>query len=154
VLAGFPLLLGGVPAGAQTVDSAALRAAALQRSNSLKTVTVPDPSHFTTFIRPDTCATDPSVPQPCGREALQVLGKALFWDQQVGSDGQACASCHFHAGADNRSKNQLNPGFRGGNSVFNENSPSHQPYGPNYQLTAGDFPFHQVLPVDINPELD
>src|SRR5262245_49478571 len=29
------------------------------------------------------------------------LGKALFWDMQVGSDGvQACASCHFAAGAD------------------------------------------------------
>lgn len=43
------------------------------------------------------------------RAALQ-LGKALFWDMQVGSDGvMACASCHFHAGADNRTKNQLNP---------------------------------------------
>jgi len=31
VLVGFPLLLGVVPAGAQTVDSAALRAAALLR---------------------------------------------------------------------------------------------------------------------------
>ena len=39
-----------------------------------------------------------------------VLGKALFWDMSVGSDGiQACATCHFHAGADNRVKNQLNP---------------------------------------------
>jgi cytochrome c peroxidase len=46
------------------------------------------------------------------REAAVQLGKALFWDMQVGSDGvQACASCHFHAGADNRSKNQLNPGL-------------------------------------------
>src|SRR5262249_16436181 len=135
VLAGFPLLLGVVSAGAQTVDSAALRAAALQHTNSLKTVTVPDPSNFNTFIRPDTCTNDPSIPQPCGREALKVLGKALFWDQQVGSDGQACASCHFHAGADNRSKNQLNPGFRGGNSVFNQNSPGNQPFGPNYPLT-------------------
>jgi len=61
VLVGFPLLLGGMPAGAQTVDSAALRAAALQRTNSLKTVTVPDPSNFTTFVRPDTCVTDFSV---------------------------------------------------------------------------------------------
>src|SRR5512138_1696482 len=31
------------------------------------------------------------------------LGKALFWDMQAGSDGKtACASCHFHAGADRR----------------------------------------------------
>src|SRR3954462_6173671 len=35
------------------------------------------------------------------------LGKALFWDMQAGSDGrQACASCHFNAGADNRNRNQ------------------------------------------------
>ena len=40
-----------------------------------------------------------------------VLGKALFFDQQVGSNGQACYSCHFHAGADTRLKNQLTPGF-------------------------------------------
>ena len=40
-----------------------------------------------------------------------VLGKALFWDQQVGSDGQACASCHFSAGADPRLRNVLTPGF-------------------------------------------
>jgi cytochrome c peroxidase len=44
------------------------------------------------------------------REAAVQLGKALFWDMQVGSDGvQACASCHFHAGTDNRTKNALNP---------------------------------------------
>lgn len=44
------------------------------------------------------------------RVAAVQLGKALFWDMQVGSDGiQACASCHFHAGADNRATNALNP---------------------------------------------
>ena len=41
-----------------------------------------------------------------------ALGKALFWDMQVGSDGiQACASCHFRAGADPQSKNQVSPGL-------------------------------------------
>jgi cytochrome c peroxidase len=36
-------------------------------------------------------------------EAAIALGKAFFWDMQVGSDGQtACASCHFKAGADGR----------------------------------------------------
>ncbi|MFM7830171.1 MAG: cytochrome c peroxidase, partial [Planctomycetaceae bacterium] len=36
-------------------------------------------------------------------QLLVALGKAFFWDQQVGSDGQtACASCHFRAGADAR----------------------------------------------------
>src|SRR6266508_1467070 len=33
-------------------------------------------------------------------QSLVALGKALFWDVQVGSDGRtACATCHFHAGA-------------------------------------------------------
>jgi cytochrome c peroxidase len=44
--------------------------------------------------------------------ALVRLGKALFWDMQVGSDGiMACASCHFNAGEDIRSKNQVSPGL-------------------------------------------
>src|SRR5438876_2988110 len=39
------------------------------------------------------------------------LGKALFWDIQAGGDGQiACATCHFHSGADNRTLNTLHPG--------------------------------------------
>src|SRR5262245_3075497 len=38
-------------------------------------------------------------------DATVRLGKALFWDVQLGSDGlTACASCHFHAGADSRVK--------------------------------------------------
>src|SRR4029077_12746637 len=38
------------------------------------------------------------------------LGKSLFWDMQVGSDGvRSCGSCHAHAAADNRTKNQINP---------------------------------------------
>ena len=65
---------------------------------SLKTVPTPEPKNLMRFVR--------------DRAAAIVLGKALFWDQQVGSDGQACASCHFHAGADSRSKNQLDPGLR------------------------------------------
>src|SRR6266849_938666 len=105
---------------------------------SLKTVPVPVPANIANFIKDNAAAI--------------ALGKALFWDQQIGSDGQACASCHFHAGADNRSKNQLDPGLRnqlipGGDSAF---SP---PFGPNYQLTANDFPFHKVVDPNINPEL-
>ena len=48
-------------------------------------------------------------------KAFRQLGKALFWAQEIGSGGkagkpgQACASCHFHAGADPRSQNQVNP---------------------------------------------
>ncbi|MEZ4601173.1 MAG: cytochrome c peroxidase [Syntrophotaleaceae bacterium] len=60
------------------------------------------------------------VPQPVpeagaftiiDQDAAIRLGKALFWDVQVGSDGQmACASCHFSAGADNRRTNTVHPG--------------------------------------------
>jgi len=42
--------------------------------------------------------------------ALLQLGKALFFDVGAGSDGNACASCHFAAGADNRVSHQLTPG--------------------------------------------
>lgn len=45
------------------------------------------------------------------RQAAILLGKALFWDMEIGSDGStACASCHYHAGVDHRITNQLNPG--------------------------------------------
>jgi cytochrome c peroxidase len=81
-------------------------------------------------------------------EALVDLGKALFWDKQVGSMKVACASCHFHAGADNRITNQLNPGSL-------DPSPAGRLFsrlrtgagGPNYTLNLNDFPFH--LKADI-----
>jgi hypothetical protein len=51
------------------------------------------------------------LPTAAGRDAAIRLGKALFWDVQVGSDGEiACASCHFSAGADNRTVNTVHPG--------------------------------------------
>jgi cytochrome c peroxidase len=74
-------------------------------------------------------------------EMARALGKALFWDMQVGSDGvQACASCHFRAGADPRSKNQLSPGLLnvGGADL------SYTTGGPNTQLVAADFPLTRL----------
>jgi len=72
------------------------------------------------------------------RVAAVRLGKALFWDMQMGSDGvQACASCHFHAGADDRTKNQLNPGTLAGDGTLTVR-------GRNETLTAADFPFHKL----------
>ncbi|MFM7323305.1 MAG: cytochrome-c peroxidase, partial [Armatimonadota bacterium] len=62
------------------------------------------------------------------------LGKALFWDMQAGSDGTACASCHYQAGSDGRDRNQLSPAF---DSVFDS------AHTVNYQLTLADFPFTQ-----------
>jgi cytochrome c peroxidase len=76
------------------------------------------------------------------QSAIQ-LGKALFWDMSVGSDGVACASCHFHAGADNRTDNQLNPGMLNISNPATASSFNINPLnegGPNYSLKAGDFP--------------
>ena len=95
---------------------------------------------------------------PAARKALLELGKALFHDQQIGSGGnagipsQACASCHFSAGADNRFINQLNPdllrvkdkrdgdikGFHNANA---DPDPTFAPKGPNQTLAFADFPF-------------
>src|SRR3989475_5955922 len=65
---------------------------------SLKTVALPRPTNLARFIR--------------DQQAAIARGKALFWDQQGGRDGQPRANCHFHAGPDNRHKNQLAPRLR------------------------------------------
>jgi cytochrome c peroxidase len=63
----------------------------------LSTVAVPLPANLADFVK--------------DKGAAIALGKALFWDTQVGSGGiQSCATCHFHAGADSRTTNQLSPG--------------------------------------------
>jgi len=69
------------------------------------------------------------------------LGKALFWDMQAGSDNKtACATCHFQAGADSRTQNQLNPGANA----------SWDTYGVNYPLKSTDFPFTLGNPATRN----
>ncbi len=102
------------------------------------------------------------VPKPAGlaefvrnEEAAIVLGKALFWDMQVGSDGAtACASCHFNAGADNRIRNTLHPGAPGGK--FGAEYPGQAELKAlaqsefraanraNTMQTSEEFPFHKV----------
>src|SRR4029077_15068785 len=75
------------------------------------------------------------------------LGKALFWDMQVGSDGvQSCGSCHAHAAADNRTKNQINPFGQDGISGNPTNTDTSGTlasftFQPNHDLTLSDFPF-------------
>src|SRR3989475_8286313 len=98
--------------------------------SSLKSIPVPEPRNIARYIK--------------DRNAAIALGKALFWDMAVGSDGQSCGSCHFHAGADSRSKNQLNPGFRAVPTDNTFSKFSRNGGSPNYQLKAADFPFHQL----------
>ncbi len=130
--------------------------------------------------------------------ALIRLGKALFWDMQVGSDGvQACATCHFSAGADIRAKNQISPNLsdvnfhkndppkveggssgQGGDNTWGDatvpytandpntpnppgpvepppaalNVPGFPQFGPNYEVTGGDFPLNDWFrPTELTP---
>ena len=74
---------------------------------SLKTVpnpVLPRAANGALTIRADLTGYVADLPS-----AIQ-LGKALFWDMQAGSDNKtACATCHFHAGADSRDRNQVHP---------------------------------------------
>lgn len=93
------------------------------------------------FYRPttDTAGVPASLVPYVGRLGAEILGKALFWDMQVGSDGvQSCGSCHFHAGVDNRTRGQLNPNINGGDFTSLEIQPA------NTDVVATDFPFHQA----------
>ncbi|MET0340759.1 MAG: cytochrome c peroxidase [Polyangiales bacterium] len=110
--------------------------------------------------------TPPAIPELdegagiiANKQIAIALGKALFWDQMAGSDGVACATCHFSAGADSRIKSQLSPGlldteYAGGDSEFGStHSDTGRPLGrmpsggiPDaaYTLTKQDFPLHQL----------
>ena len=89
----------------------------------LKAVNVPIPSNIDDFV--------------ANREAAVALGKALFWDMQAGSDGKvACATCHFHAGADGRIGNTLGLPKDNPNKVRLRNAIS--------KLKESDFPFVRV----------
>lgn len=95
---------------------------------SLKTLAVPVPSELDRYVK--------------DRAAAIALGKALFWDMQVGSDGvTACASCHFHAGADNRATGQVNPGTAAGDTVFTN--------GPNWTAGLPSFPFRVLADMEV-----
>ncbi len=138
------MLLGGVlsgaalPAHADEPDADRIRLAARQAGlGALSEVPVPAPANLDRYLNPGEPA----------RAAVIVLGKALFWDMQVGSDGQACGSCHFHAGADNRTRNQLSPGLKhrevAARGRFGSVG-SGGGGGPDYRLRAEDFPFHRL----------
>jgi cytochrome c peroxidase len=124
LLGALVFLFAGTPVvhAQRTLNDAALWALA---PAPLWTVPIPEPANLNEYVR--------------DRQAAIVLGKALFWDMRVGSDGQACASCHFHAGADSRAKNQISTGFLGGDFTFSETPTGGG--GPNFTLRHGDFPF-------------
>jgi cytochrome c peroxidase len=79
------------------------------------------------------------------RAVATVLGKSMFWDMQVGSDGvQSCGTCHFNGtGTDSRTKNQINPNHLGGDTTFQLMQPNER------DLTIDDFPLHKLT----NPEI-
>lgn len=94
----------------------------------LRAVPVPGPGSLADFVKDEAMA--------------RALGKALFWDMQVGSDGvQACASCHFRAGADPRSKNQVSPGLK---HVPAPDLTYSTADGPNFQLMPSHFPLTRL----------
>jgi cytochrome c peroxidase len=86
---------------------------------SLKGIPIPKPANLANYVADENAAVR--------------LGKAFFWDMQLGSDGAtACASCHFHAGTDSRTANTLNPGSNGS---FGSGKSA------NKAMTRADFPF-------------
>lgn len=139
MISALRLTLGGLLAVGvvtQTLAQPAPNPEPAPEPESLRKRKVPEPSNLKDFIK--------------DKEAAILLGKALFWDMQVGSDGiTSCASCHFHAGADNRAKNQVSPGLLIVDSNGNPTPDfSFQVRKPNGTLQKGDFPFHKLS--DIN----
>ena len=133
VLIGLVLAMGHPLGWAQNVQNL---------PGSLKTVPTPEPPNLNQFLLSNNKGITPGA-----RAAVIALGKALFWDQAVGSDGQACASCHYNAGADSRTRNQVDPGLRAipPQSVFGAMPPqqttgSAAQFTADYQLHATDFP--------------
>ena len=115
------------------VFSLSLRAQVSPKLEPLTGIRPPEPPNLGDFIK--------------DKEASLILGKALFWEMGAGSDDiQACASCHFAAGADPRIKNQLDPNLTNlaGPPVSEtfDRTASGGKGGPNYTLREGDFPFH------------
>jgi len=123
-------LLVGAPAGGETTIPRVLNPPPDLGNlpGDLRAVPVPGPANLGEFVR------DPAM--------ARALGKALFWDMQTGSDGvQACASCHFRAGADPRSRNQVSPGLK---RVPDPEMTYTTGIGPNHQLQVSDFPLTRL----------
>ena len=119
--------------------------------DSLKDVVVPEPTNLYAFLKGNPNGTNEEQAQAGqAKQIAIVLGKLLFWDMQVGSDDvQACASCHFNAGADVRTKNQLTPideEFGNPSEFVPLGTPGHPNFAPNMTVVSTDFPFHTRFP--------
>jgi cytochrome c peroxidase len=103
--------------------------------NPLNQTPIPEPPQLSLYVKNKAVAIQ--------------LGKAFFWDMQVGSDGiVACATCHHSAFADRRRKNTLNPGTKAGDTLFGNSGvqgiPGYPQFRPNYTLDpVHDFPLHR-----------
>ena len=88
---------------------------------------------------------DGPTPIIVDRAKALALGKALFWDVNVGSDGMACASCHYHAGTDRRERNQVAPTGEGRAlaAAGFETDAEGRPRRVNGRLSSADFPLVQ-----------
>ena len=140
----LPVLLSIAGMAFSSIGSADINPSPLDAITSLPAVTAADPNQ----------SSPPPLLVPIGAPSnlsdfvanesnLLILGKALFWDMQLGSDGvQSCGSCHFHAGADRRSKNQISPGLLATppDTTFSAQLGG----GPNYQLQPSDYPFRKL----------
>jgi cytochrome c peroxidase len=160
VLALLAMTVGSCAPGSGDAHREAIAEAA-QHEDSVQDITiprVPDPPLASDLVSLPGDLRAAPVPGPANlgdfivdRAAAIALGKALFWDMQVGSDGiQACASCHFRAGADPRSKNQLNPGLNHVGQPDLEFTHG----GPNHQLLASEFPFTRLAISGVRGALD
>ena len=94
-------------------------AAQARDTGDLREVEVPLPENISEVVK--------------DKDAAIALGKALFWDMQVGvKDEYACATCHHKAGGDSRVNfRSLHPGANG---RINTRGP---------ELTGRDFPFRR-----------
>ena len=117
---------------------------------TLKGQPIPEPSNLGEFVK--------------DKQIAIVLGKALFWDMQVGSDGIQALPVATSAGADPRSVNQLAPGGTGRDNFFDEHfeaksrfsvsnakmttkAATHRTFDVkpiNSRLDATDFPLHKL----------
>ena len=117
---------------------------------SLKTVPVPLPTNLSDFVKDN--------------DAAIRLGKALFWDMQVGGDGKvACATCHYSAGIDTRREHTVNPGTdKSMNGLTSPLTTAHfpfvgKPWADNIVGSQGVAPriFHQLNIFEpTDPEVD